>query len=784
MPVTGRVNQGKTSIVRNPPILPIPIYFGGLNLSVSFEGHPSAGISYEGIVERDIPRYEATYVPHETQVEIEGIKFVVESYGYDAEYHPNSLQPFSTYKVSIALKSLYEKRASETVKVFKVVSRGSASITLSALCAAAKIPYIGPNISLTIPPNSDANLAISVQDAVNAHARINGCYVSWTKGCQLLKFDSGARSWNFPISDVITDGQNTRSGWNGYRDTELTWGNSQDNPESTTPTNGTQFTKKAPVVERVVEEDAEYASPPPGTYVLKDLSSTCDESSPTKTRKITTTIDGTPEREEVEIWKFCYTAADIWDSGQDMLFSATPEAFWQVVERQVTEYIYESLPATTLTVRAKDPNPMYAKSGSGPYVTLVVDPDYAQFASASPIGGSITFQTQTKYLTQVLTTTTKKVRLAKESEGGEIGYASLDTENPFYDLVRYKTITGQQKQAYLLKSTRKQYGADVGSPFSVEWKKYDELPEKIKNLVSTNQNVTSTGMVGVLTPDPSFKEPMFIATESKTVNSFLWAPNPNSDPPDAYLAPLTTGEESYYQVDRTIIAANKYRERTAESSFQESGFSTGAERVSYKEVIGRPPEASTRDVQWEKKEAPKDVLYVYQSKKPKTKKYFLKSDLLTEFTPIETSKGYPEATTFQQALLAAKLDLRIKDLQSCQASKKVSWYYPNVQDGDVVTVGRDRFSRFGRWRVTGASWALKYSGTADRFGLSPICECDGTNLTLGCDHDRNVTYSMEEVADAGAGDGASGEPKLETTGGGTSNTLGMILIDAPNRRRF
>jgi hypothetical protein len=784
MPVTGRINKTKPSIVRNPPQPTIPIYFGSLNLGLSFEGHPSASFSYEGVREVDIARYENTYVPNVTQVVLNNniTPFVVMSFGFDRERHPSKQQPFATYKVSIALKSLYELRSAKPIKVFSVASRNSPYVSLSALCRAAQIPYIGPNINIPIPPNSDANLTISVQDAVNAHLRINGCYVSWTNGCHFKNFDSGAANWTFATPDVIVDGQNTRSGWNGYRDTELTWGKSKDSPESTTPTNGTQLVRKEPQIETIVEGDEDYASPPPNTFILKDLSSTCDESSPPKTVKKTTTINGTPEREIIEIYKFCYIASDIWTG--DMLFSSNPGQFWKLVERQETQHIYESLPATTFTVRAKDPNPKYAQSSVAGFVNLIIHPDYAHLVSGSALGGTVTFQNTTQYLTQIQTTTTKLVRLAKEAEGGEVGYASIDEENPYYNLVRYKKVTGQQIQAYLLKSTRKEYGTDVGSPFSVEWRKYDELEERFKRLVAT-QNITSSGMVGILTPDPAFKEPMFIKTESKVVNTFLWAANPNSAPPDDYKAPLTTGEESYYQVDRTIGSANKYRERVTNSSFQDSGFLTSAEHANFKEVIGRPPEASTRDTQWEKQEVPPDRWVTFgKPKAGKTKKYLLTSDLLTEFTAIESSKSYPEAATFQQALNAAILDLRIKDLQACQSSKKVSWYYPNVRDGDVVSVGSDRFAKFGRERVLGVSWTLNYSGVSTNHGLSPICLCDGTSLTLGIDHNRAVDYRIEEVEDAGAGDGASGEPKLETTGGGTSNTLGMIATKGQSRRQF
>ncbi len=130
-----------------------------------------------------------------------------------------------------------------------------------------------------------------------------GCYVSYNTGVTLTRLGAAQRRWEFKENDITTDGQNTIAYPEAYNEVELSGGFLKELPkqEADAPP-GINFRVKQPVVEEIVEEDADCEAPPPGSSVLRSLDSCFDISPPkSKIRKKVRTVDGTPESEETWI---------------------------------------------------------------------------------------------------------------------------------------------------------------------------------------------------------------------------------------------------------------------------------------------------------------------------------------------------------------------------------------------------------------------------------------------------------------------------------------------------
>ncbi len=294
----------------------------------------------------------------------------------------------------------------------------------------------------------------------------------------------------------------------------------------------------------------------------------------------------------------------------------------------------------------------------------------------------------------------------------------------------------------LLKSTNAEYKDTSSVPFSIEFADYDSLEPRIKNKVSKYTNLAKNGKVAIMTPDINYIEPLYVATESNAKNSFTWANHPDNAK-DNPVPPIITGEESFQQTSRTITGSNRYKEKQVTYSSQESGFLTSANQVFYREVLGRPPEASTRKSTWEKSDVPNNRIEFNADEK--IKKYKITSDL-SRYVEPGGSASYEAAETLNEALLGAKTDLQIKDIQGNTTAKTISFFYPTIRDGDSVTSASDRFAAKGKWIVKSASWTLKYEGSGSKIlSLSPMIVCDGTQLSLGLLRSRSVDFDIEEI---------------------------------------
>lgn len=780
MAFRGRTQYLNSNVVRNPPQLPIRMKSGQINWSVNFQGFPSGSLKYENIAQSDISRFESVYNPKTTgeKISIYGIDFIVDAYNYSRvmTVWKDSIQ-VNIYSVDITLKSAIEEKVGKKVKIFELVTYGTRDISLAEIARGAKIEYFGPNVSIPIPANAERDYSLSVSDVIDEAAKVNGCYYSYSNGkVELILFSFG-KQWNFAIEEFTQDGGNVLRRVKGGKDIELIWELSDDAE--------VEFTRKEPVVVTLVEEDEDVESPPKETTVLRTLDSTSDASSPRKVRKISTQLNGTTISEETSVWAFEYTAEDIHD-GDGIMFSDSPEDFWKKIEYQKTEYIYEKINSLALSITVKDVGSGQT-SLSDRRLTLLLHPDYKSFCSYSQgfAGGSARFLSSVEYLTKVVTRGWKRLRFEKEpSDPNENTIALTEDKDDdafamaMWRLYQYRQIPFESANAFKLVSARKFYGENSGQPFTVEWQDYNQLEKRLKDLINPEYQVTKEGKVGILYPDPNYVEPLSIVTETKTNSSFAYTPDPASEE-DAPLPPKITGEESYYRVDRTVISPTLYKEKITEFSTQNSGFLDVGEKISFKDVSGRLPEATTKKVDWEKNEYSANKK-AFNPSTTTAKTFVSYGD--QDYAEEGGSKSYPLANTREKALTALKTEIRLEQIQQDQCQRSVFSFYPAMRDGDKVVSGGDRYANKGSWMIVGASWSLKFYGDNNDYGLRPLCLAEPTSITLGLSNepDVNVTTRTSTTPEPNQN---PGDPELIVTGGNVS-VIGEVLSNSPNRRRF
>ncbi|MBN3946418.1 MAG: hypothetical protein HWQ38_07970 [Nostoc sp. NMS7] len=749
------------------------MYSGDINWSLTFQGFPTGSFEYTNIAESDLPSFEAAYNYRKGQQEkiylkICGIDFVITSYGYDrkaAVWKDTVL--INVYSVSIELHSKWEELVSQEIKVFKLVPLGSSSVSISTLCSSVNVPYSGTRFDVVIPTNSDKDYSVTIDSVVKAYSIIYGCYVDYNEGVTLRDLNSGGGSWSFTSEEIVTDGKNALSDGVGYRNTELTWGTGA-NKNNVAATPESTYSKKEPLIQTLTEVDEDLEKPPAGTLVIKNIS---DNTAEKKTKHTTVSINGSTDTEETWIWGFEYTAEDIC-LPNGLPFSSTPEKFWKLIEYQKTTHKYETIDGLSLNIKAKDPDPQYADTDLSGFVNLIIHPDYTDFATFS--GQSGTFQSNAKYLTESNTQGWTRARFVQESDDKLI---TFDKDDPDYPLAKFQSLPSTSITAYSLINSRTLYKTDPNLPFSVEWKLYDELEPRIKELIDTHgQQISSAGKVGILYPDPNFVEPMAILVESHQSSSFAFTPNPESTS-DYPLAPYITGEETFNRTDRTFVNDNQYKEKVSEFNSQSSGFSDLIEKVVFRNVLGKLPEATTRKSDWDKTDGTLTDL----SNATHIQHYFMDSDDST-LIPLGRTKNYPTATTLNQAVLAAVTELQIEGMGKDTIARSLFPFYPNLRSGDRVVTPYNRFSNMGDWRIANASFKLTFRGISDKYGLHPICQCEPTSISLGLIRKRNVTTYKQDAATP-TDDKTASDPKMSVTGG-TTQTIGKVLANSPNRRRY
>ena len=778
MPIVSR-RLFKSNIVKNPPDLPVPIKLGSLTVTKSFQDHPSASITYEGITEEDISSYEQVYDPsRNTRITIDGIPFRVApdgGYGYERTgYLYKGTKKINVYTVSINLEGWWKVYCSRSVKIKPLVNIATGTLSASRLASKAGVNLSGGFDIFIDEVGEDST--ISLDDVLGEYALVQGCYVHYGQFVGLKNINSGS-SYSFSWGEQIADGSNQLGVAPYYNGAALTWTQRKSNKEQVDPNLPPEFEEKEPEYKTEYEYDQDVTNPPKGTAILRSLDSNLDLSGPKKVRRTTYSIDGQTDREVIETWGFAYYLKDFSEGGDGLIIN-NPANFWKLIESQETRYYYQAVkpPIYTLTTPQSTEEIQYQ---------LVVHPDYEEYIKGAR--GIQSKVSNAKYLTSIVTSGWKLSRFQQEEPGGDTDTREMELGSPWLDVVKFQKMNKQDVTMFYIKSMRADYEQDA-VPYSIEWVFWDEMDEQMQRKMFSKVTPPKEGSnrmlkVGLITADMDFVEPMLIWTESRQASSIAVMAHPDSTDEDP-LPALVTGEESYYQSIWTKKNDEYSIEKIVELTASGAGFVDGVENVRYREIQGRPPEAQYRKTTWEQQQPQKTYTKsVVTTKEGVGKRYFVYSDSIPEWASEGgESLSFGAASTLSQAEKAAKTQLTINTLQSTQETRTVSWHFPNIEGGDFCTFSGDRFQ--GRFRVLSASYTLEYDGSQNAYGLDPICKTDGTKLTLGLSDSRSIRIETIEdtVPSNGGSDNNQGEdPKVDNNA--TIITLGGVLPSTvPSRR--
>jgi hypothetical protein len=786
MPIVSR-RLFKNNIVKNPPSLPVPIKLGSLTVTKSFQDHPSASITYEGILEEDISSYEQVYEPsRSTRISIDGIPFrVAPDGGYSYErtgYLYKGTKKINVYTVSINLEGWWKVYCSRSVKIKPLVNRATGTLSASRLASKVGVNLSGGFDIFLDEVGEDS--VMSLDDVLEEYALVKGCYVHYGQFVALKDINSGS-SYSFSWEEQLSDGSNQLGVAPYYNGAALTWTPRESNKEQVDPNAPPEFKEKEPELKTEYEYDQDVTNPPRGTAILRSLDSNLDQSGPKKVRRTTYSIDGQTDREVIETWGFAYYLKDFQET-PDGFMILRPWLYWTLIEFQETRYYYQEVVSPIYTL-AKPQNTQEIK------YELVVHPDYEDYVESVGIDGIKFKASKAKYLTSIVTSGWKLSRFQQEEIGGDTDTSQMDVDDngniidPWWKVVKFQKINRQDVTNFYIKSMRSDYEQDA-VPYSIEWVFWDEMDEQMQRMMFSKVTPPREGSnqrlkVGLITADMDFVEPMLVWTESRQASSIATMAHPDSTEEDP-LPALVTGEESYYQSIWTKKNDEYSTEKIVELTASGAGFVDGVENIRYREIQGRPPEAQYRKTTWEQQQPKKTYTKsVVTTKEGVGKRYFVYSDSIPEWaTEGGESLSFGAASTLEQAKKAAETQLTINTLQSTQETRTVSWHFPNIEGGDFCTFSGNRFQ--GRFRVLSASYTLEYDGSQNAYGLDPICKTDGTKLTLGLSDSRSIRIeTIEDIVPSNEGsDNNQGEdPKVDNNA--TIITLGGVLPSTvPGRR--
>lgn len=790
------------NVVRTPPSLPIAIKLGSLSVNLSFEDFPSATIEYEGIPESEIADFESAYRGQfSRKIVINGYPFRVAPDGgwnYEREkYLYQDEVKINVYKVTINLESWWLQLCEKPIKVKSLADPKTGKISLKAIASKADVNLSGPGVDIYIEPDADPETTMTLGEVLMDCARVKGCFVHYGKTVELRKLKLGGY-YQFSWEEQISDGTNTLGMAPYYNGEELTWTKDEEAEAQEKEGQDTEeqdpapsFAPKEQVIQTETETEEEVTRPPGNFKILRDLSSNFDKSGPTKTEKTTTTIDQKVDVEVVKTYGFMYLIRDGVYDQEDYWSIQNPEAFWKQVEETETRYIYTRVSDPIFRIDTPPDNTTVVNR-------VVIHPDYAQFAEVK-MGNYVIFKLgHIEYLTEVVTTGWKMVRLISEEFGQDPNTYDLD---PIYEpYVTWKKIAKNDRTAYLIKPLRADYQSD-SAPYSIDWQLWGELSPDTQRRISSQTSIAVSNWgtdqnlkIGLLTPDLNYVEPYLAWVESRQNSSIVAAPDPESTVDDP-LRPLINGEEGYYVSKWKKTNEEQSVQKTTEFQAQDAGFDNSAQRVAYNYVYGTPSEAEYRVRGWEQQEVQPNGNQPRPSQSPNQPKVeervYVFSDgippWMSKNNPSGGSLSYPTARTQREAETAAETQLIVDTMNSTTQSRSLSFYFPKLEIGDNCNFESERFE--GVSKVIGSSYTLRYDGSPNRFDIDVICTCEGTDVQLGIFEDRRITADKRRILippeneeSTGGQQGEDGELSLGLANVGE---LGSVLPETvPGRRNY
>lgn len=801
--------------------LPKDFIYGSISLSMSFEGWPTCNIAIKNIPESQIEEYLEAYKKDKKLTlrfsDRVCIAFQIASVSQSFnEVVAENIAPIRVWDLTVSLQHVNQIRFGHSVRVNTRTTSVERKISLGSLASKAKIKYSGFSEQCTIPKGSDKTFMMSFGSELEKYLRIKGRILDHNGVASTTPIASSGKDFTVTASDVEYAIDTSDSKKQGYRKTKLSGKDGpyfldpkEDKDEQEYQIWGDQYALQRPKKVVLTEGDENPTKPPSDCVLIKSLDLNFDMSGPKKTTKKTTYLDGQVIQEEVWIYGCVYKANQVQNPAATdpnapittPTLLADPADHWRVVEYKKTEHIYTDIDVA-VNITAVDPE-------TKKKYKVVYNDKTKKGESAK------TFST--KYLTQVRTTGWRLVRHKQESaDGGDYDsrVINLNLNDPNIaeeDEAFYKTC---KTAISFYKANVRESKRYVLTPMENLYTDTPPVPYQTK-LIDASElggiNRRASGKVVIATPDPNYVYPMLITEESSLSSSFSTARNPenieikfereaineddslsNAEKEERlaevpYVPDLITGQDTYEIIERKVLASRNskkdeeneevksfelYVEYQYKQSSQDAQFQNCLEEGTYRQVMGRPPAASTFQQVYKK---------ITQESQKK------KSNRMNFLTYISSTSDpdipeYTENLTFEtnnrtKAIKGAKIELAVKNLNGWkQRSSNLRFYYPTLKPGDYLFF--QDMPETIRWRIKGVSYTIDFNGFLDG---TKFLTCDGTSVDLGIYEEDNLVVTRQKEDD----ENENGELDVKARFSG-KRTLGVLdrPTSATRRARY
>jgi hypothetical protein len=455
-----------------------------------------------------------------------------------------------------------------------------------------------------------------------------------------------------------------------------------------------KFESRKPVKRTYYKGDLDAAYCPPNITRLKTLDLNYDNSGVTKTITYVTEEDNNPISEVTRRYGFAYTAWDITlISGGSIELDSAADSWWFLIEKTVTNYIYDEKTGYLLG---------YDLSGE----KLI----------RAQIEGSDNF--------------TQNYALAANDDQE---LSSFDTAT--YNTYQFRYVPVYGAKRYLLAQHRDYY------------KQFGQQSKFIKRC---NKDGSSSYVA-----DPTYVEPMFVIAESEEYSCFLQVSNPaniDRESGDPIQPPLTSGQETYnrttlkilpsknsnreqfgFEFDSAFQGEDTYITYTSNFTSQDPGFRAVTEETSSSTNTGIPPVHTRKPPKYELIEPKKEEI-----KKPSNYRYVYWTTPYTGGYPRTGSYNFDKAKNINEVTAAVNNQLRIDDIRNTLTSTMTVPYNGSITTGDKVTVIFNGLQC--RRRVVSITHSIEQEVTNTGVITTAV-----TNLTMGIDRDISVSREKEKI---------------------------------------
>lgn len=441
----------------------------------------------------------------------------------------------------------------------------------------------------------------------------------------------------------------------------------------------------APVRREITSGDNNPSQPPKGLKYIKTMDLVHTKSGPKKQVETTITEDGHPIRSIREIWGLSYHGFDVVIPSTGQIL-ALAEDWWKIVERHITDYIYDAKTGYLIRTRLSGFTEKQLQGERTPQGVNSDQPETLElYNSPDPID---------QYYLKLYLMTRLAIRGGKQCklQSYRLYYPTSSLDKPPYEEYKVCNPDGTSRIEYKI--------------------------------------------------DPNWVEPMFEVESLEEVDSFYWLAHPDSIEGDRK-PPYTVGDESSNRRRLQLIPANtptgddlvgvvdgndRFLEYSWNNSATGNQFREIAVDGQFNENDGRPSPATRKPTTYEKVEPEKqDRLLLKFTTGTRPYKYVLTTgDYSATEATNDGSVSYPHAVTKQQALDAAETDLLIRDMRENLQTSVTVPFNGKICEGDYFEfycLG----TRYKR-RILSVSQQLVFSGELNgkTFVTSP-----GTQLSCG-----------------------------------------------------